>query len=63
MRILADTFIYVELGAFADLDACKRVQAHIERIANTAALEHSQIWFQIGNNPVYVVEHGSNLSC
>ena len=63
MRILADTFIYVELGAFADLDACERVQAHVERIADAAALEHGQIRFDIGNNSVYVVEHGSNLSC
>ena len=63
MRILADTFIYIQLGAFTDLDACERVQAHVERIANAAALKYGQIRFYIGNNSVYVVEHGSNLSC
>ena len=63
MRILADTLVYIELGAFSNLDACERVQAHVERIADAAALEHGQIRFYIGNYSVYVVEHGSNLSC
>ena len=38
-------------------------QAGVERIAHAAALQHDQIRFHISNDSVYVVEHGSNLSC
>ena len=63
MCIFADALIRIELGALARSDAADRVQAGVERIAHAAALQHDQIRFDIGNDSVYVVEHGSNLSC
>ena len=63
MCILADALIRIELGALARSDAADRVQAGVERIAHAAALQHDQIRLDIGNDSVYVVEHGSNLSC
>jgi len=63
MRIFADDLVNIELDALASLDAADRVQAGVECIANAAALQHDQIRFHISNDSVYVVEHGSNLSC
>ena len=63
MRIFADDLVSIELDALAGSDAADRVQAGVERVADPAALQHDQIRFDIGNDTVYVVEHGSNLSC
>ena len=63
MRIFADDLVSIELDALTGFDTADRVQAGVERIAHAAALQHDQIRFDIGNGSVYVVEHGSNLSC
>ena len=63
MCIFADDLVCVELDALAGSDAADRVQAGVERVADPAALQHDQIRFDIGNDTVYVVEHGSNFSC
>ena len=63
MHIFADDLVSIELDALAGSDAADRVQAGVERVADPAALQHDQIRFDIGNDTVYVVEHGSNLSC
>lgn len=63
MCIFADDLVSIELDALAGSDAADRVQAGVERVADPAALQHDQIRFDIGNDTVYVVEHGSNFSC
>ena len=63
MRIFADDLVSIELDALTGFDTADCVQAGVERIADPAALQHDQIWLDIGNDSVYVVEHGSNLSC